>query len=76
MESTRLPVSSTFTTVDLRRSQTDMSEESFVTAASQVPFSEKYSALMGPDMSKVAALVPLLTSNILIWPSAPPAARR
>lgn len=76
MESTRFPVSSTLISADLRKSHIETVEEFSITDASHVPFSEKNRALSGPPAVKLAALVPLLTSKILIWPSVPPAATR
>jgi hypothetical protein len=51
-------------------------EDCSETDASQVPFSEKNKALRGSEETKLAALMPVLTSKILIWPSTPPAAMR
>lgn len=49
-------------TAALRRSQIDTPVDPFAAVASQVPFSEKEVAVIGPVDSKFAALVALLTS--------------
>lgn len=70
------PISSNFICVDLRRSHIDTFVDPLLTAASQVPFSENDRACTGAETSRFAAFAPDVTTYILIWPSAPPAANK